>query len=209
MKRLRAADLPLIVLAALTLAALDSCRFHTETPHCVSGDLTSLATLFHPGSNSSGAPEWLKNARSCTVGDYQILTPLNPESANLMILKKGLPVFSADPTATVVYDGASWRSTMFWAHDANDRERNYVSYRFFSTAVGGFVEATDQGPNGTIIRRTTEVPGQPIKNEFRVGDRWLQLVKQNGAYGTILDGRFMPISEARRKLGDAKPVSTP
>jgi hypothetical protein len=38
------------------------------------------------------------------------------------------------------------------------------------------------------------------EKEFRVGDRWLAFVKRNGQVGTILDGKFMPVADARAKL---------
>jgi hypothetical protein len=79
--------------------------------------------------------------------------------------------------------------------------RNYVSYSVYDPSQGAWVENTDSGPDGNIDLRTTDVPGRPLKTEFRVGERWLLRVERNGRVGTILDGRFMSLTDARAKLG--------
>jgi hypothetical protein len=79
--------------------------------------------------------------------------------------------------------------------------RNYVSYSAYDPSQGAWIENTDSGPDGSIDLRTTDVAGRPLKTEFRVGERWLVRVERNGQVGTILDGRFMSLADARAKLG--------
>ena len=78
--------------------------------------------------------------------------------------------------------------------------RNHVSYSAFDPSQGAWIENLDDGPDGSVDLRFTEVPGRPVKTEFRVGERWLERVKREGQVGTILDGEFMSVAEARARL---------
>jgi hypothetical protein len=79
--------------------------------------------------------------------------------------------------------------------------RNYISYSAYDPSQGAWIENTDSGPDGNIDLRTIDVAGRPLKTEFRVGERWLVRVERNGQVGTILDGQFMSLADARAKLG--------
>ena len=39
-----------------------------------------------------------------------------------------------------------------------------------------------------------------------LGERWLERVERDGQVGTILEGRFMSIADARAKLGVKDPL---
>jgi hypothetical protein len=57
------------------------------------------------------------------------------------------------------------------------------------------------GPDGNLELRRTDVPGQPLKTEIRVGERWLEHLERDGRWGTVLDGQFMSVADALAKLG--------
>jgi len=84
-------------------------------------------------------------------------------------------------------------------------ERNFVSYSAYDPSQGAWIENIDSGPDGNLDLRRTEITGRPLKTEFRVGERWLERVERDGQVGTILDGRFMSMADARARLGVKDP----
>ena len=53
---------------------------------------------------------------------------------------------------------------------------------------------------GSSIFETTEISGRQVKQELKVGDRWLEFLKRDGTTGVVLDGQFMSVDDAQKKL---------
>lgn len=83
--------------------------------------------------------------------------------------------------------------------------RNFFSYSAYDPSKGAWIENIDSGPDGNLDLRRTEIAGRPLKTEFRVGEHWLERVERDGQVGTMLDGRFMSIADARARLGVKDP----
>jgi hypothetical protein len=75
-----------------------------------------------------------------------------------------------------------------------------MAYSTYDASRGAWIENVI-GPDGNLELRRTDVPGHPLKTEIRVGGRWLEHVERDGRWGTVLDGRFMSVVDARAKLG--------
>jgi hypothetical protein len=63
-----------------------------------------------------------------------------------------------------------------------------------------WIDNLDFGAHGVVDVRTTEISGRQVKQELKVGDRWLEFLKRDGTTGVLLDGDFMSADDARKKL---------
>jgi len=80
-----------------------------------------------------------------------------------------------------------------------------ISYAAYDPVQQAWIENRDYGADGTVDARTTEIAGRLPKEEMRVGDHWLAIVERDGKRGTVLNGRFMSIAEARAELSANRP----
>jgi hypothetical protein len=63
-----------------------------------------------------------------------------------------------------------------------------------------WIDNLDFGADGVVDFRTTELSGQQAKQELKVADRWLEFLKRDGTTGVLLDGKFISVDDARKKL---------
>jgi|SRR5215471_2722598 len=75
-----------------------------------------------------------------------------------------------------------------------------LSYAGYDPERNAWIENIDSGVDGSLDLRMTETPGRPKTIELRIGERWIERVDRDGKVGTILDGRWMPLADARAKL---------
>jgi hypothetical protein len=81
-----------------------------------------------------------------------------------------------------------------WIHNAREcRVGDYL------------VDAPDrQGSPELFVSRTglpvLAVADQPLKEQVKVGDRWLDYVTREGRSGVVLDGKFMSPAAARKEV---------
>ena len=68
------------------------------------------------------------------------------------------------------------------------------------------MENVDFGADGVIDLRRTEIAAQPIKEELKVGNRWLEYVTRDGRSGVLLDGKFMSPAAAREVAGKGNTI---
>ena len=81
-----------------------------------------------------------------------------------------------------------------------DRAKSTVSYAGYDAARQAWIDNLDIGADGVADFRTTEISGRQIKQELKVGDRWLEFLKRDATTGVLLDGQVMSVDNARKKL---------
>jgi hypothetical protein len=96
--------------------------------------------------------------------------------------------------------GVDGKRIVFSATTDKDAAHEHISYAVFDSQQRTWIENIDVDSDGRADLRTTEASDTSVKTEFRVGDRWLERVTSAGRTGTILDGQFMTVEQAREKL---------
>ena len=102
--------------------------------------------------------------------------------------------------------GVSKNSTMLLDADGQrvlyqwDRGKSTISYAGYDAARQAWIENRDFGADGVVDFRTTEISGQQVKQELKVGNRWLEFLKRDGTTGVLLAGTFISVDDARKKL---------
>jgi hypothetical protein len=174
-------------------AALAGLAVRTPGLDCETGDLIR-------GLGPSSARieklfgEWIHQVRACHIGEYLVVAPAQAGVAEILVARNGKPFFIASNSETMVMDED---------HVLYDRERaRKISVAAYNPAQRAWIEHVDIDADGTIDWRTTDAANRPPKHEVRLGDRWLEVSVRNGQSGTVLDGRFMSIGDARSYLGD-------
>jgi hypothetical protein len=84
-----------------------------------------------------------------------------------------------------------------WIHNARECR---VGDSGYDAATQAWIDNLDFGADGIVDFRTTEIAGRQVKQELKVGDRWLELLKRDGRTGVVLDGQFMSGADARTKV---------
>src|SRR5689334_9848239 len=136
--------------------------------------------------------DWIHHVRACHIGEYLVVAPIQANNPDILLAKNGKPFFIASRGETIVMDED---------HVLYDRERNRkISFAAYNPAQRAWIEHVDLNADGTIDWRTTETANRAAKHEVRLGDRWLEVTRRDGQSGTVLDGRFMAINEARAYL---------
>jgi hypothetical protein len=107
------------------------------------------------------------------------------------------------PDAIDLTDVANHRVLLEVTHPASGPRT--ISYMSYDAARKAWIESIDVGMDGNLDLRMTEVPGRPKTIELRIGERWIERVDRDGRAGTILDGRWMSLADARAKL-EPRPV---
>ena len=140
--------------------------------------------------------DWARHALTCRMGDYQVVTPAEPvRGEGGYILRKGRFFFAVNGKETDVLDD-SGQHLLFSLTRATPERPAAISYSAYDQAKGAWIENFDFGADGTLDYRTTEVNGRRVKEEFRIGDQWLEKVQQDGRSGVVFNGRFMPVADA-------------
>lgn len=73
--------------------------------------------------------------------------------------------------------------------------------RWHDSSRQAWIDNVDFGADGSPDLRTTEISTGQVKQELRIGDRWLEFVRRDGKTGVLLDGQIMSADEARKQLG--------
>jgi hypothetical protein len=184
-------------------AALIAFVYYSTRPssRCTTGDL-ALGLLGKDAALIENAlGDWTHNVHECHVGDLVVDVPAKPGGAAVLVGRDGKPLFAESNGTTTVMDQGHV------VYERN-RGRNWISVSAYDPGERAWIENVDADANGTIDLRITEfTSGAAQKREVRMGDRWFEVIKRNGRSGTLVDGRFMSLDEAREKLERSKPGS--
>jgi hypothetical protein len=145
--------------------------------------------------------DWAGRALTCSMGDFQFVTPSKSghRGDDLFIIRKGRPFLMVSEKETDLLDD-SGKHFLFALQSATSERVSVITYSAYDQTKGAWIENFDFGSDGTLDYRKTEVNGRKVKEEFRVGDHWLERVQQDGRTGVVFNGQFMPVADAI-KLG--------
>jgi len=144
--------------------------------------------------------DWIRNARECKVGDYLIVTPAEGDSGEILVGRRGHPVFYSDAHRTTVMDASGQRIVFGSQKGTAPGENSFVSYATFDPVRNGWIDTVDAGGDGSVDFRFVDRQGQEKRTEFNVDQRWLELVPRGTLKGVVLDGEFMTPAAARERL---------
>jgi len=148
--------------------------------------------------------DWIRNARECKVGDYVVVTPAAAGSGEILVGRRGHPVFYSDAHHTTVMDASGKRIVFGSQKGTAPGESNFVSYATFNPVQDAWIDTVDTGGDGSVDFRFVERQGQEKRTEYNVDQRWLELVPSGTLKGVVLDGEFMTPAAAREKLSARK-----
>jgi hypothetical protein len=163
---------------------------------CRTGDMAIGMTAQKGKELENLAGPWIHNARECRVGDYLVDAPDRQGSPELFVSRTGLPVLALSKDLTTLVGADGHRVLYEW----DRKQPGFISYNAFDRAHNAWVENVDFGADGVIDFRRTEVADQPLKEQVKVGDRWLDYVTREGRSGVVLDGKFMSPAAARKEV---------
>ena len=166
-------------------------------PLCRTGDMTSGFSAQEIGKMETLVGGWIHNALECRIGDYLVDGPAHDGAANIFVTRHGEPSILASEKTTTLFD--RHRIVYQWERSG------LISYAAYDPVQLAWIENRDYGADGTVDARTSEIAGRLPKDEMRVGDRWLEIVERDGKRGTVLNGRFMSVAEARAELSANRP----
>jgi hypothetical protein len=164
-------------------------------PLCRTGDMTMGIGAERAKELEDSAGGWIHNARECRVGDYLVDAPDRQGSPDIFLSRMGEPFLVSYRNTTTLYDAGGHRVLYQW-----DRGKSVIRYAGYDAATQAWIDNLDLGADGVVDFRTTEISGRQDKRELKVGDRWLELLKRDGHTGVFVDGRFMSVDDARKKL---------
>jgi hypothetical protein len=140
--------------------------------------------------------EWARHALSCRMGDYQVVTPSEPGRGDGgYIIRKGRLFLTVNDKETGLFDD-SGQHLLFALTRATPERDAAISYTAYDKAKDALIENFDFRADGTLDYRTTEINGHKVKQEFRVGEQWLEVVQRDGRTGVVFNGQFMPVADA-------------
>ena len=140
--------------------------------------------------------DWARHALTCRMGDYQVVTPAEPgRGEGGYILRNGRFFFAVNSKETDVLDD-SGQHLLFSLTRATSERPAAISYSAYDQAKGAWIENFDFHADGTLDYRTTEINGHKVKQEFRVGEEWLEVVQRGGRTGVVFNGQFMRVADA-------------
>jgi hypothetical protein len=164
-------------------------------PLCRTGDMAMGIGAERAKELEDSAGGWMHNARECQVGDYLADAPDRQGLPDILLSRMGKPVLVLSRNTTTLLDTDGHRILYRW-----DRGKSTISYAGYDAARQAWVENLDFGADGVVDVRITEISGRQVKQELNVGDRWLEFLKRDGKNGVFLDGKFMSVDDARKKL---------
>lgn len=142
---------------------------------------------------------WAKQAMACKVGDLVVMVPsAQDDSVRAIISRRGRPFMIADGASKHLFDETGAR--IVFQEQRNGRDRDRVSYSVVVASERKVVENVDIDADGTLDLRFTETPGASRRTDFRIGERWFEIVTRDGKQGVVLDGEFMSADDARARL---------
>jgi hypothetical protein len=166
-------------------------------PGCRTGDMT--VGIRPEKAKALEDSAWMHYARECRVGDYLVYAPAREGFPDILLARTGKPFLGVSKDTTTLIDADGHRVLYQW-----DRAKSVISYAGYDVARHAWIDNLDFGADGVVDFRTTEISGRQVKQELNVGDRWLEFLKGDGKgdgkTGVFLDGKFMSIDDARKKL---------
>jgi hypothetical protein len=162
---------------------------------CRTGDMTLGMGPERAKGLEDFAGVWIHNARECRLGDYLVIAPDRPGSPDILLSRMGELFLGVSKNSTMLLDADGQRVLYQW-----DRSKSTISYAGYDAARQTWIDNRDFGADGVIDLRLIEISGQPAKQELRVADRWLEFVKRDGTTGVLLDGTFLSVDDAHKKL---------
>jgi hypothetical protein len=179
-----------VILGLLTPASRSLCR---------TGDMTIGIGAERAQELEAFAGGWIHNARECRLGDYLVIAPDRRGSPDILLSRMGELFLGVSKNSTMLLDADGQRVLYQW-----DRGKSpTISYAGYDTARQAWIDNRDFGADGVVDFRTTEISGQQAKQELKIGDRWLEFLKRDGTTGVLLDGKFISVDDARKKLAAA------
>jgi hypothetical protein len=122
--------------------------------------------------------DWSRHALICKMGEYQVVTPSEAgRGEGGYILRKGRLFLAVTEKETDLFDDSGERF-LFALTRTTSRGIPGISYSAYDPAKGAWIENFDVGADGTLDYRTTEVNGRKVKEEYRVGEHWLEKVQR-------------------------------
>jgi hypothetical protein len=177
-----------------------SCGARVTSAACRNGDATKSLSPEVSSQMLDAFGAWVQHVRECQVGDYVIYTPAEGGSGQILVGRRQLPVFYSDASTTTLMDASGKRIVFSSTKSARPSESTFISYATYDPVQKVWVENVDVAGDGSIDFRRIETPGLPVKTEYSVDQRWLELVQRGSLSGVILDGEFMTPAVAREKL---------
>ena len=166
-----------------------------SNPLCRTGYITKGIGGERAKELEDSAGGWIHNVRECRVGDYLVVAPDRQGAPDIFLSRMGKLFLGVSKDATMLLDADGHRILYRW-----DRGQSTISYAGYDAARQAWIDNLDFGADGVVDFRTTEISGRQVKRELKVGDRWLEFLKRDGTTGVLLDGQFMSIDDARKKL---------
>jgi hypothetical protein len=189
--RLILAGLLLLGLAAGISFASFQAGFNAR---CKTGNIMGAATRKKIEQARALDFAWMGHALACKVGSYEVVIPNDPAPREEgFILRRGHPLLFVDAQDTQLFDTSGQR-ILFSSAGADSK--SVVTYSGFDPAKDTLIEHFDFGADGVFDYRLTELNGRRVKQEYRVGEQWLEAVQRDGLTGVVFDGRFMPVADA-------------
>jgi hypothetical protein len=166
-----------------------------SSPHCRTGYMTKGIGAERAKEVENFAGGWIHNVRECRVGDYLVIAPDRQGSPDIFLSRMGKLFMGVSQDTTMLLDADGRRILYQW-----DRAKSTISYAGYDPVRQAWIDNLDFGADGVVDFRTTEISGRQVKQELKVGDRWLEFLKRDGTTGVLLDGDFMSADDARKKL---------
>jgi len=186
-----------LTFAGLLLLALAFASYRAGfNARCTTGSATAGLTGNQVKESRVLGFGWAANALACRVGEYVVMTPNGAgQGESAYILRKGRPFVIASAQETALFDDSGQR-ILFSVERANSNTS--VTYTGFDPARGALIENFDLDADGTFDYRLTEINGRRVKQEYRVGEQWLETVEQDGRTGVVFNGQFMRVADAKK-----------
>jgi hypothetical protein len=184
------------VVLVVAMVGLGGCARGTAVARCRIGDLTASSDPESSKILQELGP-WAKHARECDVGEYKIDIPAEGGHGEIMVSRHGHPLFLSAGRTTMVLDSTG-KQIVFEATQGEGTSATYASYA--TRVADAWVDSVDFGADGSVDYRTTKTAGGSTKQEFSVDQRWLELVQQGDLKGVVLDGEFMTVAAARKRV---------
>ena len=166
-----------------------------SNPLCRTGYMTKGIGAERAKELEDSADGWIHNVRECRIGDYLVVAPDRQGSPDIFLSRTGKLFMGVSKDTTMLLDADGRRVLYQW-----DRAKSTVSYAGYDAARQAWIDNLDFGADGVVDFRTTEISGRQVKQELKVGDHWLEFLKRDGTTGVLLDGKFMSVDNARKKL---------
>ncbi len=165
-------------------------------PVCRTGDMTLAMDPQWAKGTAQVFGTWIRDVRECRVGDYLVDAPDHEGSPEIMLSRNHAPFLLVSKDTITLLEGKDHRIVY---------QRNYgtpgaVSYAAYDPSRHAWIDNIDFGADGVLDLRSTEIGGQQVKKEMRVGDRWLEFEVRDKKRLVLLDGKYVPLEDAQEHL---------